>query len=94
MHPRKIGAKKFLACACGYKEEATETIGKEIVKSEHKEVVVIEKDRQVHPIVAAKCPKCSNPNSYFWEVQTRAADEPSTKFHRCTKCSHTWRDYS
>ncbi|MBI2108536.1 transcription factor S, partial [Candidatus Woesearchaeota archaeon] len=31
--------------------------------------------------------------AYFWLVQTRAGDEPETKFLRCEKCSHTWRDY-
>ncbi|PJB94591.1 transcription factor S, partial [Candidatus Pacearchaeota archaeon CG_4_9_14_0_8_um_filter_35_24] len=24
---------------------------------------------------------------------TRAADESETKFYRCTKCDHTWREY-
>ncbi|MGH9996735.1 MAG: transcription factor S, partial [Nitrososphaeraceae archaeon] len=25
---------------------------------------------------------------------TRSADEATTQFYRCTKCSHTWRNYS
>jgi len=27
-------------------------------------------------------------------IQTRAADEPPTRFYRCTKCGHTWREYA
>jgi DNA-directed RNA polymerase subunit M len=27
-------------------------------------------------------------------VQTRSIDESMTQFYRCTKCGHTWRDYS
>ncbi|MEM4865380.1 MAG: hypothetical protein QXY09_02690 [Acidilobaceae archaeon] len=27
-------------------------------------------------------------------MQTRAADEPPTRFYRCTKCGYTWREYA
>ncbi|MBI2112883.1 transcription factor S, partial [Candidatus Woesearchaeota archaeon] len=26
--------------------------------------------------------------------QTRGADEPETRFFRCTKCNYTWREYA
>ncbi|RLG17336.1 transcription factor S [Nanoarchaeota archaeon] len=45
-------------------------------------------------IVDAKCKKCGNDKAYVWVVQTRSADEAPTRFYRCTKCGHTWRDYS
>jgi DNA-directed RNA polymerase subunit M len=32
--------------------------------------------------------------AYFWTQQTRGADEPETRFFKCTKCSHTWREYA
>ncbi|MEK6946569.1 MAG: transcription factor S, partial [Nanoarchaeota archaeon] len=35
----------------------------------------------------------SHKTAYFWLVQTRAGDEPETKFLKCEKCGHTWRDY-
>lgn len=41
-----------------------------------------------------ECPKCHNDLAYVWQVQTRAGDEGSTQFFRCTKCSHTWRLYT
>jgi DNA-directed RNA polymerase subunit M len=30
----------------------------------------------------------------WWMLQTRSADEATTQFFRCTKCKHTWRNYS
>ena len=39
----------------------------------------------------ALCPKCSNNRAYFIELQTRSADEPSTFFYKCVKCSHEHR---
>lgn len=46
------------------------------------------------PVTDAECPKCHNKKAYYWTAQTRAADEPETKFLKCQKCGHTWRDYS
>lgn len=59
-----------------------------------KEVPVISnKDTEILPIVPEKCKKCKHEQAYFWTIQTRAGDESETKFFKCTKCSHTWRDY-
>ncbi len=55
--------------------------------------VVSEKDSEIHPVIEEICPKCDNKKAYFWTMQTRAADETETKFFKCTKCAHTWRDY-
>jgi DNA-directed RNA polymerase subunit M len=40
------------------------------------------------------CPKCGNIGAYWHLRQTRAADEATTRFYRCTKCKHTWREYA
>lgn len=67
---------------------ASEKIG------EKKEIAILSNnDMQVLPIVGEKCIKCGNDKAYFWTVQTRASDESETKFFKCTKCSHTRRDY-
>jgi len=60
-----------------------------------KSVEIIDSDEELKamPIMKVECPKCHNHEAYFWEVQTRAADEPATKFQKCTKCKHVWRDY-
>ena len=44
--------------------------------------------------VKIDCEKCHNQEGVWWTFQTRSADEPETKFYRCTKCNHTWRDYT
>lgn len=55
--------------------------------------VVVEGEHEVNPKIDAECPKCGNKEAYFWTQQTRSADEPETRFYRCTKCKHTWREY-
>lgn len=45
------------------------------------------------PATKAECSKCGNGQAYYWMMQTRSADEPSTRFYRCTKCNFTWREY-
>ena len=44
--------------------------------------------------IKKECEKCGNDKVVWWMLQTRSADEPTTQFYRCTKCSYTWRDYS
>ena len=44
--------------------------------------------------IKMKCDKCGNMEVYVWQVQTRGGDEASTQFFRCTKCNHTFREYS
>ncbi|MFQ5553256.1 MAG: transcription factor S, partial [Thermoplasmata archaeon] len=37
--------------------------------------------------------KCGNFEAMWYMRQTRASDEPETRIYRCTRCSHTWREY-
>jgi DNA-directed RNA polymerase subunit M len=46
------------------------------------------------PTVNVGCPECGNNLAYAWQVQTRGSDESSTQFFRCTKCNHTFREYT
>lgn len=94
--PKKEGKKTVLACSrCSYKSSDTKDLSiKESVKEKPKDVGVVEKDVETLPTTDAECDKCGNNKAYYWEVQTRAADEPATKFLKCTKCKHIWRDYS
>jgi len=56
-------------------------------------VVVTEGQDEINPKVDIECPKCKNKEAFFWTRQTRSSDEAETKFYKCTKCRHTWRDY-
>jgi len=108
MEPKKSKAGKdaslVLACQkCGYKKpEAGEKIdpklaSKVIQHNPQQFVAVIGKEEQklnTLPTVRIECPRCGNNTAYVWLVQTRGADESSTQFLRCTRCSYTFREYS
>jgi transcription factor S len=57
-------------------------------------VIDADKSLDTLPTTSIECPKCKNNNAFWWMLQTRSADEATTQFFRCTKCSHTWRNYS
>ncbi len=82
-------------CSCGYSSEAKEEVSiKEKIKSKDDKIIVMEEATNIYPLTDAECPKCKHEKAYYWMKQTRAGDEPETKFFRCEKCKHTWRDYS
>ncbi len=56
-------------------------------------VDVVDKKVDVLPKIDQDCSKCNNGKAYFWLVQTRAGDEAETRFFKCVKCNHTWREY-
>lgn len=89
--------KKMRCSSCGYSDKKSSP-GMKLRLSENagkeKEIHVIEKgEENMLPKMKATCNKCGNDEAYYWHIQTRAADEPETRFNRCTKCSHTWRSY-
>ncbi|MBW2989568.1 transcription factor S [Candidatus Woesearchaeota archaeon] len=96
--PKKEKDKTVFICSCGYrsKDEGDGRIREAAKKSlgAKMDIVDSEADLKAMPKMKVECPKCHNSEAYFWEVQTRAADEPATKFLKCTKCKHTWRDYN
>jgi len=58
--------------------------------------VITKKEQKLNtlPTIKISCPKCGNNKVYVWQVQTRGGDESSTQFMRCTKCDHTFREYT
>ena len=92
--PKKEGSKKTLVCSCGYKNSNVEqTKITENVAKKSGDIEVVEKKINILPKTKANCEECGNKEAFFWTVQTRAGDEPETKFLKCVKCEHIWRDY-
>jgi len=84
---------------CGYKKPGkpnADAAAKPIRRSPKEAVTVIGKEHQIRtlPTTRIACPKCGNNTAYVWQVQTRGGDEGSTQFFRCTKCNHTFREYT
>ncbi len=94
--PKKNGVGKVeYICACGYSEIGGETKLTSAIKTkEIKDIELPGDDDERLPVCDAKCSKCGNETAYYWEIQTRASDEPPTRFFKCTKCKYTYRDYS
>ena len=95
LRPKDKGGKKVLFCSCGFTKtpkEETETEMKETVAA-RKRIEVIE-NIEINPKVKTRCEKCGHSVAYYWTQQTRGADEPETRFFKCVKCSHTWREYA
>jgi len=40
------------------------------------------------------CDDCGNGKAWYTIKQTGSADEPPTRFFKCTECGHRWREYS
>ncbi|MFN3804615.1 MAG: transcription factor S [Pyrobaculum sp.] len=95
--PAKRGDRTVLRCPkCGYEEEAAQHKDRYQSRTavEQKNAVVVVIDAVNLPKVKTRgCPKCGHDEAYFWVQQTRAADEPPTRFYRCVNCGHTWREY-
>lgn len=84
-------------CSCGYENKDNKNLEiKENVETKMGDLEVVdpEDEEKTMPVTDTECPKCGHDKAYHWEVQTRAGDEPPTKFFKCVKCKHTWRDYS
>lgn len=92
--PKEVNKKMVLACSCGYTQGTEGTTLKEETKKAEEIQVVDESKENVNVIIDAECPKCGLGKAEYWEVQTRSSDEPPTRFHKCVKCRHTWREYS
>jgi DNA-directed RNA polymerase subunit M len=89
-----IQKRKNYGCArCEYSTKEKLKLRTSEKIEEKNKVAVIKKEINMLPVVVEKCKQCGNDKAYFWTIQTRAGDEAETKFFKCTKCDHTWREY-
>ena len=96
----KFDENQVVCPKCGFtisEQESTVTINvSNVTTQEHNALRVLdaENNTEVLPTINIECPKCNNNLAVWWMLQTRSADEATTQFFRCTKCNHTWRNYS
>lgn len=87
---------RFLFCKkCNKKFPLDETVAFSIKNGrEKREVAVFDGEEPNFPTTRTLCPKCQTMEEAEWTmIQTRAADEPPTRFYRCLKCRWVWREY-
>jgi len=83
---------QYMCNKCG----AAKSVGKAqyfTTDANEKETTVIAESSATLPKTNILCTECGNKEAYFVLRQTRSADEPETRIYRCTKCSHSWREY-
>ncbi|MCH4814473.1 MAG: transcription factor S [Saccharolobus sp.] len=100
MVPKKSNGKNTYRCTkCGYEEEVPETtivVTSKVKHSIKEKTLILEEEEMpsgAQKIKGVLCPSCKNDEAYFWILQTRRADEPPTRFYKCTKCGKVWREY-
>ncbi len=91
-----VQKKKRFACPkCRYvSKEKVKLVSSEKVAKKIKIDVLHEKESNVWPVVSETCPKCGHCKAYYFTAQTRAGDEAETRFFKCVKCKHSWREYT
>jgi DNA-directed RNA polymerase subunit M/transcription elongation factor TFIIS len=50
-----------------------------------------ENDTAMQLTTHVKCSRCKQNEVWYYESQTRSADEPMTTFYRCKHCRHRWK---
>ncbi|MFW5919243.1 MAG: RPA12/RPB9/RPC11 RNA polymerase family protein, partial [Halanaeroarchaeum sp.] len=51
-------------------------------------------DFEGKPTADERCPECGNDEAWYTIKQTGSADEPPTRFFKCTECGARWRGYN
>ncbi len=102
MRLKTVNGRLYLVCPkCGYQEEVGQSkisVSRKVLHTP-KEKIVVADPNEVPPDAqvikgSVRCPRCGHDEVLAWTMQTRAADEPPTRFYRCLKCGYTWREYS
>ena len=86
---------EFKCTKCGYSEKGAKATKQVKVEGGSTIDVLDENEKkEALPVIKIDCEKCGNNEAVWWMLQTRSADEPTTQFYRCVKCSYTWRNYA
>jgi DNA-directed RNA polymerase subunit M len=85
---------------CGATTERDEDLAEEFVSTEAQsgeEVIETSEDANFEGKPTSqdvRCEECGNEEAWYTIKQTGSADEPPTRFFKCTDCGHRWREYS
>ncbi len=88
------------ASGCDGRQSVDEDLAASFVHTEEQgETEVIETDESVAqeglPTTDdVRCDDCGNTTAWYTLKQTASADEPPTRFFKCTECGHRWRGYN
>ncbi|MFC7165435.1 transcription factor S [Halospeciosus flavus] len=90
---------KMVCSSCGHVETKDESLAAEFVSTEEQDTSdVIETAEDANfegkPKADVKCPECDNDEAWYTIKQTGSADEPPTRFFKCTECGARWREYN
>lgn len=89
-----------MRCAsCGYEEPKDEDLAASYTSTESQDesdVIETEEgaDFEGKPTANEACPECDNDVAWYTIKQTGSADEPPTRFFKCTECGARWRGYN
>ena len=99
-HLKKDNSGSSLICPkCQYVKPKSDQTKEEKPQESDPNLLVMEENdvkesKGLESTIRIDCEKCRNQEGVSWTFQTRSADEPETKFYRCSKCKYTWRDYT
>jgi DNA-directed RNA polymerase subunit M len=85
---------------CGATAERDEDLAERFVSTEAQsgdEVIETSEDANFEGKPTSedvRCEECGNEKAWYTIKQTGSADEPPTRFFKCTECGHRWREYS
>lgn len=85
----------FYCRTCNYKFRLKHKIYSKLDCTQFNKLVstdAIDADTKNMSKTQAICPKCTHDEAYFYSMQTRSADEPSTLFYICVQCNNHWKE--
>ncbi|MFB6113905.1 MAG: transcription factor S [Halodesulfurarchaeum sp.] len=90
---------EMVCSSCGHTEAKDEDLASSFVSTEKQdESDVVETEEGLNfegkPTSETPCPECENEEAYYTIKQTGSADEPPTRFFKCTECGARWREYA
>ena len=89
------GSPTTLFClTCAYRSPVWQPLVSEVALRPKRLEPVISDDmwRTAERNATMICPSCGHEGAYFYQLQTRSADEAMTVFYRCEACDNRWRE--